>query len=128
MNNFWKTHKSIILISLVCFIALFFYLKANDDPIWILIRETRLESWFYQFYNANSLIKDISIGILVSTIFWFFNIYLPEIKARKQKIERLNRALKLILEAHDGNPYGWDKHYLHCEPLKKRMTYRLLGK
>lgn len=110
-------NKSSIRVGLLCLIALILYLKASDDPILPFLSGTYLEPMFLRFDVGNSILKDLSIGILVSTIFWYFNVHLPSQRTRLNNINRLNRALKLILEANDGNPYHWDKHYIHCKPL-----------
>ncbi|MDC4850899.1 hypothetical protein NQ857_16620 [Acinetobacter baumannii] len=112
-----KIDKQLILIFILCGLALLFYFKANDDPIWPYLKGTWFESSFYKWDTGSSLVRDLCIGILVSTVFWVFNVYLPEKRDRKRKLSRLNRALKLILEAKNGNPFGWDKHYIYCNPL-----------
>ena len=109
--------KQLFLISLFCFFALLVYLKANDDPIMPIMKDTMWEVVFQRWDTGSSLVKDLCIGILVSTIFWIFIVYLPENNAVKAKKKRLNRALFLIIEACGGNPWHWDKHYIHCKEL-----------
>lgn len=114
-----SSKRQVVLIALVCLTSLLLYFKSSSEPISELIKGSRLEVWFYQFGEGNNLLNNVSLGILVSTTFWFFNVFLPEEKARKSKLQRLNRVLKLILEANEGSPFKWDKHYLYCDPLSK---------
>lgn len=109
--------KQLVTVILLCLVSVILYLKTNDDPIIAILEGTFLESVFYKFDTGNSLIKDLSIGILVSTIFWLFNVYLPEKKKIKEKVGRLNRALFLILESFEGGMFHHDKHYIHCREL-----------
>lgn len=113
--------KQLLLVITLCVVATVLYLKTNDDPLISILRGTFLESYFYKFETGNSLLKDLSIGILVSSIFWLFNVYLPEKKKIKGKVERLNKALKLILESFgdESGMHHWDKHYTHCAPLSE---------
>lgn len=118
MQNLFKD-KQLIVVSLICIFSVTIYLKTNDDPIITSLRNTCFESAFLKFENGNGLFKDLSIGILVSTIFWFFNVYLPEKKKIREKIGRLNRALYLILESFEGNAFHHDKHYIHCREINE---------
>ena len=122
----YEKNKQIALICLVCLFVLL-YLKTSTDPVSQLIKNTPAEIWFYQFEEGNSLLNNISLGILISTIFWFFNVYLPERKVKKAKLERLGKALMLIVEAKNGNPFGWDKHYIYCNPLNEKHKNILMG-
>ena len=115
-----NTDKELIAAVFLIIILLFLYLKSSNDPIVALIQDTFLESWFLQFSQGNNVIKDLSLGILVSLVFWLFNVYLPQEKIKKAKIERLNKAIKLILEANEGSQFSWDKHYLFCSPVTKK--------
>lgn len=111
--------KQLWLIVILCSFILLIYFKTSDDPVHPILVGTVLESCFLKFETGNNLIKDVFMGILVSTIFWFFNIYLPEKKDNKRKVIRLNKALKLVLESFgaEAGPHHWDKHYAHCAPL-----------
>lgn len=101
----------------LCLIALFLYIKTNDDPLLPFLDGSCIEFLFLKWETGNSLTRDLSIGFLVSIIFWIFNVYLPSNRAMAQKKGRLNRALFLILESFQGNPYHHDKHYIHCREL-----------
>ncbi|WP_180182821.1 hypothetical protein [Acinetobacter sp. YH01020] len=109
--------RQLILVIILCTFALFLYVKTSDDPLIDFLNGSCIESLFLKLEIGNSLLKDLSIGILVSTIFWTFNNYLPSRKLINQKIGRLNRALYLILESFKGNPFHHDKHYINCREL-----------
>lgn len=109
--------KQLTLVLIFCFFALLIYLKANDDPIMPILKNTPFEVAFQKWETGSSLIRDLCIGFLVSTIFWIFNIYIPKKKEIKEKEARLNKALFLILESFEGNPFHHDKHYIHCREL-----------
>lgn len=98
------------------------YLKTNDDPLIDVLSGTFFEPMFMQFSTGNSLGQNFCIGILVSSIFWFFNIYIPEKKCEKERRIRLDKALKLVLESFDEevSHHHWDKHYIHCRPLAEQ--------
>lgn len=109
--------QQLLMVVVFCLFALFLYIKTCDDPLITFLSGSFIEGLFLKFETGNSLIKDLSIGILVSTIFWTFNSYLPSKKLIDEKISRLNRALYLILESFKGNPRHHDKHYIHCKEL-----------
>lgn len=109
--------KKLIWVLLLCFFLLLVYLKATSDPLLPFLKGTPLELIFQTWDSGSSLIKDLCIGFLVSIIFWIINIYIPSKKIIEAKKERLNRALFLILEAFEGNPFHHDKHYIHCREL-----------
>lgn len=111
--------KKLWLIVLLCLFIILSYLKTSDDPIHPIIANTILEPVFIKFEAGNNLLKDMLMGVLVSIIFWVFNIYLPQKKDSKRKVMRLNKALKLVLESFDKEcgVSHWDKHYVKCDPL-----------
>lgn len=127
--------KTLLNISILCMFTVLLYIKSNDDPLLPILKGSCIEFIFLKFETGNSLIRDLSLGILVSTIFWTFNVYLPEKKRELKKVNRLNRALKLILEAKNGNQYHWNKPYIYCEPLSENdfkdisdLKYRIKNK
>lgn len=120
LNNFSENKKQLYSMVVLCLVSLLVYFKTSSDPIFSLIQGTFLESFFYQFAEGNNILNALSIGILVSSIFWYLNIYLPENRVKNSKLKRLNKALMLIIEAKNGNPYSWDKHYIHCLPFEKK--------
>ncbi|WP_284115677.1 hypothetical protein [Acinetobacter pittii] len=124
MQNLFKD-KQLMVVTLISIFSGIIYLKTNDDPVILSLRNTYFESVFLKFENGNGLFKDLSIGILVSTIFWFFNVYLPEKKKNREKIGRLNRALYLILESFEGNVFHHDKHYIHCREINENDNARI---
>lgn len=78
-----KYQRPIILISLIA--CLFFVFKTSDDPF--LFQNTWVTWLFQQFPTGNSIIFNVSIGIMVSCIFYVLIVLLPK-RSKALQIKR----------------------------------------
>jgi hypothetical protein len=79
-------HRGVILW--ILFIAsCFFVFKTSDEPILWLFRNTWVEFLLQQFPTGNSIIFDLSIGFVVSCIFYVLIVWLP----KRSKALRMKR-------------------------------------
>lgn len=67
--------------------CVFLALKTSDDPVFQIFDNTRLESLFQKLPVGNSIIFNLSIGFLVSIIFYLLVIWLPD-RRRKKLIKK----------------------------------------
>jgi len=75
-----------ILLWIFTLLAIFLIIKTSNDPIIGFLKGSFIEDLFQQFSSANSFISEISVGYLVSVIFYVIVVYLPE-KQRKKDVE-----------------------------------------
>jgi len=94
-------------------------LKSSDEPTISFIASTAAEPLLSQYSSGNNIIFDVSIGFIVSAMFYFIVVFLPE-KARKENIKKnIGKVVSFILESFSGNPFHWSKHVIHCKPLSE---------
>ena len=103
-----------LLIS-VCTIAVFLMLISSSDPILPALENTFLSVILINQLSGNAILFNLSIGIIVSTIFYFIVVFLPErqkVKDVQPQIEQyisaiLTRTYSLASETvkHSGKNY-----------------------
>ncbi|WP_394245992.1 hypothetical protein [Vibrio profundi] len=59
-------------------------LVASTDPLLSVLQDTLIESILVNDFSGNSIIFNLSIGVLVSTIFYIMMVYIPEKRKQKQ--------------------------------------------
>ncbi len=75
---------------------------------------------YYIIHNLtiiNSVTLKLAMGILVSTIFYFIVVYIPDCRRKKAIKDNISKAISFIFEAFSGNPFHWSKHIIHCKQL-----------
>jgi hypothetical protein len=77
-----KIYNFIILPFLFLFSTLLI-LKTSDEPLVNSLTGTMLEPWLLQYHHMNSIVHNLSLGILVSLIFYFLVIFIPTHFRRK---------------------------------------------
>lgn len=79
---FERSYKSFIFWILI-FLSTFLIIKTSEEPILPFFAGSFIEVLFQKFDFSNKIINDISIGYIVSAIFYFVVVYLPEKQKRK---------------------------------------------
>jgi hypothetical protein len=73
---------TIILWTLTIF-CIFLALKSSNEPVLEIFKTTPIETSFRQFSTGNSIIFNLSIGFLVSIIFYLLIVWIPDRRRRK---------------------------------------------
>ncbi len=72
-------------------------IKSSNENVINSLKNTRIEKYLYQFSNGNDFFWDISIGFLISVIFYVIVVYIPE-RRKKMDIEPfINNKSELII-------------------------------
>ncbi|MBO1272541.1 hypothetical protein J3L11_12890 [Shewanella sp. 4t3-1-2LB] len=119
----------------------FLLVKSSDETVWSALGDGWLHDVFLQFDNGNSIIFNLSVGYIVSTIFYVLVVLLPEIKTKNELKKKLGQPISFVLEVYDkgliDGLFHWSKHVIHCKPIsehlndldrfEKESTYKKLG-
>ena len=71
------------LLIFLLFISLLLMMKSSDENLFILFKGTILETLLSQFSFANTIIFNLSIGFIVSIVFYFLVVWIPDMKKKK---------------------------------------------
>ena len=86
MNLLKRTSVLTIVLWTLTIICMVLTLKSSDEPVLGLFINTPIETIFGQFASGNSIIFNVSIGFLVSIIFYILVVWIPD-KRRKNIIK-----------------------------------------
>lgn len=75
-------------------VALLFLFISSGEPIPSFLRDSKLAPLLYYLSWPNSIVFNLSVGYLTSTIFWVLVVYLPEKSRRKILRETLATRYK----------------------------------
>jgi len=78
---------STVLLWAISLASIVLALKTSDEPLPQVFKDTWVDRVFQQFSTGNSIIFDVSIGFLVSVIFYLLVVWHPE-RRRKSIIRR----------------------------------------
>jgi hypothetical protein len=92
-------------------------LVSSEDPILDFLKSESLIKTLSQFTTGNSLIFNLSVGFIVSALFFFIVAYLPEKERKKRIKENIGKVISYTLESMSGNVFHWSKHVRHCKSL-----------
>lgn len=102
-------------------ISAFLLIKSSDEATLSALGDGWLHDFFLQFDNGNSIISNLSVGYIVSTIFYVLVVLLPEIKTKNELKKKLGQPISFLLEVYDKNLidglFHWSKHIIHCKPI-----------
>lgn len=95
--------------------ASYFLFAASKEPVIGPLRGTAVGNFFESIHTPNEIVFNLSVGYLVSLMFWFMVVFLPERKqhaAIKENLSKEYEAFKidlieLLLNAR-GTPYDAD--------------------
>jgi len=75
-------------------IAIMAMLKSSSEPVIFFLKDTVVENSLKQWETGNSIIFNISIGYIVSFLFWVMNVALPGSRKRKLLKNNLKKQYK----------------------------------
>jgi len=79
---------STLILGTISIGSIILALKASNEPMLSIFRDTWVDSFFQQFGTGNSIIFSLSIGFLVSMIFYLLVVWYPN--KRKKNIIKHN--------------------------------------
>lgn len=89
--------------------------SGSSEPVIPFLRGTSIEPLLYAFHNGNAIGLNLSIGYLVSLMFWYLIVYLPEKNVRRIlrsnlaaqyqnfKVSAIQQLLWASVGIHDSN-------------------------
>ncbi|RXQ96292.1 hypothetical protein EO244_05525 [Ancylomarina salipaludis] len=83
LKYLYKRKSEGIFLWILTFISVFLIIKSSDDPLLPLLEGGIFESIFHQFSYGNLIVQTISLGFVVSLIFYLIVVYIPN--KRKEK-------------------------------------------
>jgi len=108
-------------------VSVFLLFKSSDESVISLVKDTALAPVFYQFSNGNSIIFNLSVGYIVSLMFYIIVVVIPEYREKKSLKNKLGQAVSFVFEAffHERRDFGimfhWSKHIVHCKPIAEHL-------
>jgi hypothetical protein len=76
----------------------------------------------HNIITIDSAIFRFATGIVVSAIFYFIVVHIPDYRKKKTIKDNISKAISFIFEAFSGNPFHWSKHIIHCKRLSDFST------
>ncbi|WP_134355646.1 hypothetical protein [Flavobacterium psychrophilum] len=83
---FFERKSMSILLWVLTIASIALAIKSSNEPVLDFLKNSTIKNYLFQFSNANNFIWDITIGFLISVIFYLLVVYLPE-KQKKKDIE-----------------------------------------
>jgi len=122
---------STILIWLLSIICTFLTIKTSNIPLLSVFNDSFFKSWFMKFEVGNEIILNLSIGFLVSVIFYLLVVWMPYKKKRhliknnykKQYIEFKKGMIIIFLSASNR---AWNSELL--ERLQNQSSFKVFFK
>lgn len=116
-----RIKKLSIFLWLLGAVSVFYALKASNEPILTVLKNTCIVSLLQQFETGNSIIFNLSIGYIISGIFYILVVWLPSWQRRRLIKENFEKqyfsfkedAISIFLDASER---GHDSH------LPSRLT------
>lgn len=94
---FLERKSTSILLWVLTLISAMLAIKSSNEPVINLFKQTRIEKYLLQFPNANNFIWDISIGFILSVIFYIIVVYFPERQKQKDISPFINNKCESII-------------------------------
>ncbi|MFZ4741694.1 MAG: hypothetical protein ACOYLE_11075 [Bacteroidales bacterium] len=86
LNFYFDRRRIYIILWFLSFVSTILVIKTTNEPVIGFIKGTFIEKYLHQFSCANTVINDLSIGFLVSVIFYLIVVYSPD-KQKQNDIE-----------------------------------------
>lgn len=101
--KFYFERKSMfILLYLLTIVFSILAVKSSNEPVFDFLHNYKIENYLYQFPNSNNFIWDISIGFLISVIFYIIVVYIPDRRKRKDIEPFINDKCESIIFSSYG--------------------------
>ncbi len=82
-----QIRSSAIVLWILSIASIFLALKTSDEPVLEIFKNTRIESLFQKLSIGNTIVFDLSVGFLVSVIFYLLVVWFPD-RRRKNLIKK----------------------------------------
>ncbi|MEL0635852.1 hypothetical protein V6259_03630 [Marinomonas sp. TI.3.20] len=115
------------LIWFLFVISLFLLLISSNEALPKIFHDNFIGSLFSQFSVGNTIIFNLSIGYIVSLIFYVLVVVIPEKRKNKELKEKLGQPISFVLEAfcYDksilNGIFHWSKHVINCRPISEHL-------
>ncbi len=100
---------SILLWSLTIIFSII-SIKSSNENVISCLKNTFIEKYLYQYSNGNEFLWDISIGFLISVIFYIIVVYIPENRKKKDIEPFINNKCESII---------WGSYSMFSEIIRK---------
>ena len=94
---FLERKSTSILLWTLTLIFSILAIKSSNEPVIEMFKNTSLEKYLFQFPNANNFIWDISIGFILSVIFYIIVVYFPDKQKQKDISPFINNKCESII-------------------------------
>ncbi len=82
-----QIRSSAIVLWILSTASIFLALKTSDEPVVDILKNTRIESLFQKLPIGNTIVFDLSVGFLVTVIFYLLVVWFPD-RRRKNLIKK----------------------------------------
>lgn len=104
-----KTRQKITL-SVLFVVGLYGAFAGSNEPILPFLKETAIAPVLYRLHLGNSIVFNLSIGILVSLLFWFLLVGIPQANRRhiiktnlqRQYLEFKRNVIQILIWSADS--------------------------
>lgn len=90
-----KIHRYLFITATI--LSAFLTLVTSTDPIIKILENTIFEPIFVNELSGNTIIFNLSIGFLVSFIFYVIVVFLPEKKKKKDLAPEIERNIEIVI-------------------------------
>ncbi len=97
MNLIKRIPALTIMLWIMTIACIFLVINTSSEPVFRIFKNTFIDSLFSQFVTGNTIIFNLSIGFLVSIIFYLLVVWFPNRRRRniiKRNLEEQYRSFK----------------------------------
>ena len=113
-----------IFITLLVFSAIILLLSSEDEVFWFIKPGSRLERILCVEVLKNSILYNLSLGMIVSSIFYYFVSYIPEERRRERLKPLLKHKIQRVVSI--GESFLKDYYNVSEEGLKNLTEERII--
>jgi hypothetical protein len=94
---FFERKSKTIILWILTIVSASLAIKSSSEPVIDILINSTIKDYLFQFSNANNFIWDITIGFLISVIFYLLVVYLPENQKKKDIEPFINNKCEEII-------------------------------
>lgn len=91
-------NKQRLILAILGLTAIFGTFSGSDEPAPRVLRGTSVARVLYALHSGNSILFNLSVGVLVSLFFWWLVVAVPQAEKRKMLRNNLQRQYMLFKE------------------------------
>lgn len=88
-----------LVLIILALAAVFGTFASSTEPVIGPLKGTAVEPMLHALHNGNSIVFNLSVGYLISLLFWFLVVQYPEVKRRNLLRDNLERQYQAFKEA-----------------------------